>query len=231
MVQGTDNILLNCAFKEMQAENHSWLRNIQYFLYKYGLGDVWSNPHVWEKNSLKSILSQRLKDIHIQKYNEYLGNGANKEKCYIINNCVKNQSYMLRKYLHRVLSPDIRSTFTKLRVDMNNTLDCKNRSFRYRNVTENNCSKCGVIQNVEHVLLHCKSTEMIKNRSIFESKYSKIADKYIEASPREKIKEILSCNPKCSENKKEEAVKLICNYVKFVYSITSNMQELEADNE
>ncbi len=183
-----------------------------------------------EKTS-HSFLSQRLKDIHIQKYNEYLGNGANKEKCYIINNCVKNQSYMLRKYLHRVLSPDIRSTFTKLRVDMNNTLDCKNRSFRYRNVTENNCSKCGVIQNVEHVLLHCKSTEMIKNRSIFESKYSKIADKYIEASPREKIKEILSCNPKCSENKKEEAVKLICNYVKFVYSITSNMQELEADNE
>ncbi len=46
--QGTENTLLNKAFIVTKEENHPWLQNIKYLLYKIGLGDIWLSSGMGE---------------------------------------------------------------------------------------------------------------------------------------------------------------------------------------
>ncbi len=41
--QGSENFLFNKAYNIMQKENHTWLQNIQCFLFNIGLGNIWIN--------------------------------------------------------------------------------------------------------------------------------------------------------------------------------------------
>ena len=43
---GTENCLLNEAYKMSQAENHQWLQSIHYLLNMHGFSDIWNNPSV-----------------------------------------------------------------------------------------------------------------------------------------------------------------------------------------
>ncbi len=141
----------------MKEDNHPWLQNVQYLLFKIGLGDIWLSSGMRERNHIKSIVTERLQDLYIQQL----------------------------------------SIITKLRIDMNCTLDSKNRSFRYRNVTTNECTHCKEVQSVEHLLLHCKHPDI----DIFYTKY---------------------CNPTCSSENKEKAKEAIYMYIKQVYYILDN---------
>ncbi len=75
-----------------------------------------------------------------------------------------------KKYLLGIESPQIRSVFTKLQIDINTTCDSKVRSFRYKNVQSNQCTYCKSKQDIEHILLHCNHPDMISNRNTFLSK-------------------------------------------------------------
>ena len=65
--KGTENTLLNKAFNTIKQENHPWLQNIQYSLWQVGLGNIWFNPKTCKKNSLKLLLTTRLKKIYIYR--------------------------------------------------------------------------------------------------------------------------------------------------------------------
>ena len=57
----SSNPLLNAAFKEMNNNNHEWIQNIKYLLYKLGMGNLWEH-----KNT---------EYIHTEKY----GRGADRD--------------------------------------------------------------------------------------------------------------------------------------------------------
>ena len=137
---GAETPLLNHAYNTMKSENHIWLQNIYYFLVSIGLGHVWTNIGSLDKEALKNIVTTHMENMFIQKYDAY----------------VKSNVYKKQSYLSKIESPEIRSTFSKLRLDVNATLDCKYRSFRFKNVPDKNCQSCNSLQSVTHLLLHCQ---------------------------------------------------------------------------
>ncbi len=165
MEHGTENTLLNKAYNTMKKEQLPWLENIKCFLSKIGLNNIWQNPDKRSIYCVKKCVKERLNDMHLQKYHEYLCNIENQKKCEVINLCNSDQ-YALNEYLVTVKDPLVRSYITKLRIDANSTLDCKKRSFRYRNVVSDTCDSCNTIDNVKHKLLHCVKTS--RHRQNFE---------------------------------------------------------------
>ncbi len=122
-------------------------------------------------------------------------------------------------YLTEIESSDIRSIFTKLRIDMNCSWDCKNRSFWYKNVTSNICTSCNQVENVEHVLLHCNHPVLSDNRETFHKKYCQYVKHFSIKNSHDQIAEILNLNPSCSQELKYKAVECICSFIKKAYFI------------
>ena len=70
-------------------------------------------------------------------------------------------AYEQREHLINFKSPEIRSTFTKLRTDANYTLSSLLRRFRKDKMTISICTCGDGEQEVEHVIFICKNKEMI----------------------------------------------------------------------
>ncbi len=93
---------------------------------------------------------QKLQNVFIQQYRAYLNDESNSDKCHLAKMCDKGV-YNMSHYLSNVKSPQIRSIIAKYRLYVNNTLDSKYRSFRYKNTTSNLCRFCNVRQSVKHI--------------------------------------------------------------------------------
>ena len=179
---GTKNLLLNKAFETMKQENHPWIQNLQYMLRQIGLGDIWQSPKPFEKKQLKHILTTRLKDIYIQAFSNYCCIAENQNKCKIINTC-QQLTYEPKAYLTRIRSANIRNMFTRFR---------RHRSFRYKSLEDSLCKICNVVQSVDHVLLHCKGSNLKSNRTIFENKFCKYVPNYHSLSDEDKLQIVLN---------------------------------------
>ncbi len=131
--------------------------------------------------------------------------------------------YSEKKNLSSIESPQIRSIFTKLRIDINSTLDSKVRSFRYKNVQSNQCTYCKSTQDVVHPLLHWNYPDMISNRSTFFRKYSQYSYKFLEKENTGKTREIFNLNPSCTPNNMSKAKESICMYIKQLCWNLENM--------
>ena len=116
------------------------------------------------------LVTQRLCDISLQKYTEYLDKESHTEKCKIVR-LSHGLMYAQREYLSNIKSPEIRSNFTKLRIDANCTLGSLLRSFRNIKITSSICVCGGGEQEVEHVVFICKNKEIILIRKNFEERY------------------------------------------------------------
>ena len=51
----------NLAFQTIKKENHQWLKNIEYYLWKIGYRNVWEDPNGWKKTSFKLAIARRLR--------------------------------------------------------------------------------------------------------------------------------------------------------------------------
>ncbi len=82
------------------------------------------------------------------------------------------KSLLGKKYLSKIISPTLRATITKLRVDSNNTNDCKFRSFRFKSFETDLCEECEVKQDVQHILLYYYNIGILQeSRRIFTNNY------------------------------------------------------------
>ena len=123
--------------------------------------------------SLKSLITQRLCDISLQKYTEYLDKESHPENCKIVR-LIHGAMYEQREYLNNIKSPEI-SSFTKFRIDTNRTLGSLLSSFRNNKIT-NSTSACGECEHeVEPVLFNGKNKEIITICDHFEEKYCRHA--------------------------------------------------------
>ncbi len=64
----------------MKKENHPWLQNIQCFLFNIGLGNIWINSGLMEKDYVRQVVTERQQDIFKQNYDVYLASPENKQK-------------------------------------------------------------------------------------------------------------------------------------------------------
>ncbi len=135
---------------------------------------------------------------------ECMNDMNNVDKCKISNICKNSMS------LSAIESPQIRSIFTKLRID--STWDSKVRSFKYKNVQSNQCTYCKSTQDIEHILLHCNNPDMISNRNTFFRKYIQYSYKFMEKGNTGKTREILNLNPSCTPDNTGKTKESICIY-------------------
>ncbi len=114
-------------------------------------------------------------------------------------------------YLSNVKSPQLRSIIAKYRLDVNNTLDSKYRSFRWKNITSNLCRFCNVRQSVKHILLECSFINLERKREAFFENYKMYTGEFIFLSEDAKLRELLNVKPKCKTEDKTKATEAICN--------------------
>ena len=217
MEHGTGNITLNKAFKTMKSENHQWLQNVYCLLCRIGLKTIWLNPQNWTVPKLKSCVMQRLNDMYQQKYYNYVCDSTNKDKCYITKLC-GTEKYGGKRYLNVVRAPAVRALITKLRLDSNNTADCKFRSFRFKSAISNMCKECKCCDDVKHCLLECNKEELREARKLFLSKYTKYVVNFASLSKESQLNQILNVDPKCDTNHRDDAINEICKFIKNIYN-------------
>jgi hypothetical protein len=223
MAKGSHNVLLDEAYITMTEENNSWLENIKYLLYMNGMGFIWEDPHAMSKEVVKSMCNVKFKDMYIQKYRAYLNEYENSNKCMISNICANmDECYGKKDYLNIVKSPEIRSIVSKYRLDVNNTCECKFRSFRFKNVINETCNYCNEKEDVLHNLFMCNKPNILSIRSQFYSDYSKYSPLFIEKSVMSKAKEILNITPDVEQLNKNKTIGLICKFIKNIYDACDN---------
>ena len=130
----------------------------------------------------KTIQSQSCFPTLFNKLSSKIGNS---DRLPILNEIGLN--YTFKDYLSRIKNPDIRTLFTKLRIDMNDLNTCK---FRLRKCESPKCDECpSEDENVKHVLFKCSKYNLIR-----ESFYDNICIKipyFNKLSDSEKLKIVL----------------------------------------
>ena len=102
-------------------------------------------------------------------------------------------------------------------IDANCTLDCRYRSFRFKSVEDSLCKICNVVQSVDHVLLHCKGSNLTSNRTIFENTFCKYVPNYHSLSDEDKLEIVLNFKPLWMNVNENEACEAIYTFVKNTY--------------
>ncbi len=88
---------------------------------------------------------------------------------------------------------------TKLRIDSNNTKDCKFRSFKFKSFETDPCEECEVKQDVKHILLYCNRGILQESRRIFTNNYKQYVPGFVNLCDDKKLKEILNVQQKCMQ--------------------------------
>ena len=137
-------------------------------------------------------------------------------KSLIISRCYGTECYGKRRYLDLVRNPDIRTIFTRLRLDANKLADSKYRSYRFKNQTDNCCSECHVVDDVLHRLFYCNKTGLRHVRLKFFRDISYCRDLQL-LNDEDKLFFILNAAPGVREVDASNAISLVCTFVKNVY--------------
>ena len=56
----------------MNNNNHEWIQNIKYLLYKLGMGNLWEHKNGVRAKGVKGAVASRMNDMYIQKQNTYI---------------------------------------------------------------------------------------------------------------------------------------------------------------
>ena len=130
---------------------------------------------------------------------------------------------MLFQKIQYVYIENIRNMFTRFRIDANCTLDSRYRSFRYKSVEDSLCKICNVVQSVDHVLLHCKGSNLTSNRTIFKNKFCKYVPNYLSLSDEDKLQIVLNLKPLWKKVNENVACEAIYTFVKNTYQSTQGL--------
>ena len=138
----------------MHITKHPWLDRVHHMFVKHGLGNLYYNLPNLRKGFVGSCIQQRLEaeyeqenEAHIQQ-NEHLN---------VLKICKDNRSYGMQSYLHRIESPNIRSTYSRIRLN-------SSKLSKHAYTTSNQqCLKCTKVLDWKHCLLECPINEERKN--------------------------------------------------------------------
>jgi exonuclease III len=200
--QGTENRFLNLAYSECKAGNHDFINSIQSILHSNGLGFILDNGRDISKETLKLLLSQRLKDQYLQDYESKI-----QQNFKDLTLCKLGEDYKVCNYLDIVQCPSIRNIITRLRI---NQSKLKGHIF---GIPDNNCVQCGVYEDSKHMLFDCKNPALAGLRTKFVNSVSLYDAHFKCLSSSLKTKRILTMN-----FNSPVIINLACKFVSNMYN-------------
>ena len=178
-----------------------WIQCVQYLLYENGFGDIWESPNNVNKNTFHKCFRQRLQDQYVQNWNAKLNDSS---RFTILQSIHKE--YKLQDYIVNIKNPNVRETFTRLRIDMN--ILCTSKIHGSLNVT--NCFLChNGNETVGHFLLKCPKFNDIRIENF--EKLRRIDANFINLDDNEKIMYLLNTEGP------EKCLVLCCNFINEMY--------------
>ena len=116
---GTQNMLLNEAYKTVIHEKHNWMQCIQVLLNSHGFGDAGLNPFT-ARSSFHKLFTTRLDDQFKQERRSNLLSSSRFDTLkYFI------EDHRQESYIYKIRKPSIRKISTRLRIDMNVLWTCR----------------------------------------------------------------------------------------------------------
>ena len=204
------------AFTDGKTDGLPWIKQLSIFLQNYGIGTMEAQMSNLKENYIKSKIKHRLQDQHIQKYDSYIKANIETGQTCVLENC-HDINYRKRHYLTAVQSPDIRTIFTRLRIDSNKLADSKLRSFRYKSQLDDNCSDCQVQESVTHRLLYCTKGGLDKIRESFYKAMNEVVKNFSLFENCKKINFILNVASDTNDFVRAKVVSYLCKFVKDMY--------------
>ena len=143
---GTQNTVLNEAYKDSKVNHHWWYTGITAILNKYGFRENLYRP---VNKTFPLLFNQRMKDWYIQSWHndiDYLQ----------FLRAVKENNYKCSPYLHNITNCNIRNKFSQFRIPLPG---------KYNNI----CNLCQVKEDIYHLFIVCPkySQVSLNNGSIF----------------------------------------------------------------
>ena len=213
---GTTNFLLNQAYNEAKFLNTQWLQGIQYLLTNNGFGDVLAQPHSVHPKLFHKTFRERLDNQSSQE----LGNKISTSSRFdVLNSLVTGQKFETRGYITLVQNPNIRETFTRLRIDMN---ILENSRIRVdKSSSGGKCTLCnrGELETPEHLLFKCAHFSQ-KREQYFTNLNSIDKDfKPTDMGSEQLLKYFLDlrCPPAC--------VRICCSFVSNIYQMRMDISQ------
>ena len=205
---GTRNTVLNEAYKVVLNEKHDWIQSIQYLLCKNGFRNVWLKPNEVNMDSFHKIFKRRLHDQYEQTFFSKL---TSSDRLTVLSSM--KTEFKRSGYIDKIKSPDIRKTFTRLRIDNNVLNECK---FRFNQIISKSCYHCkNTTEGVSHFLLDCDLYK--QKREAFYGIVSKTDRSFERLSSPKKLNFILNLD--CPV----ELEGACCKFVQDVYAIRQDM--------
>ena len=201
------NILLRAALHSENSIYSHWTQGIEFVLTTNGLAYVWGEHSTITPSCLYNLLKQRLTDQYIQTW--IMDNRNKTSPLSLI-----KQTYDYSKYLSYIRSPEIRSIFTKMRINNNIMF---NNSNQYND--QLTCPMCStnIVDVAQHALLECSKT--LVTREAFSTSTRQIVKHYNMLSLKDKLLLILDLKVDLLINKshEEDFITKVTSYIKYIY--------------
>ena len=163
LASGTENLLLNEAYRENLDNNFEWSQGIKALLYKNGFGNVWQRPETVSKLTFNKIFKERLNNQFVQNNTSKLETSTRFEVLKSLieyNNIGKRQ-----RYITLIKNASIRESFTRLRTDINVLENAKQNLTN--SVSGGNCNNCNrnLKETPGHLLFVCDKFSDLRMKS------------------------------------------------------------------
>ena len=136
----------------------------------------------------------------------------------LLQSSLLNSAYKFNEYLLKLNSPNIRSLFTKLRIN-NSILFCS-----LRGQTHKSCPMCDdkTLENIQHFILECPELSTV--RKSFMLRINSLIKNFMELSSNIKLQILLNlnCERLVSKSKSDIFIEYVSSYIKTIYSLRKN---------
>ena len=168
-------------------------------------------------NSFGKTFQKRLNAQYEQNWHDKMSNSARYKELSEL-----KDDYEKSPYLTVIENHGVRNIFSRLRLDMNKLEICQGRQ---RNIPRDlrKCPICKTaVETIAHFILECDGYR--SERTIFISKITEIDKLFLQASKSHQLKSILNVQPLVPDHSVTRATKLICRYVKDIYTNRLNLK-------
>ena len=143
---GTENRLLNAAYKMASSGNHRWVQAVFNMMSVNGLKDNWFNPPN-PTGGFHNVVKQRLRDLFLQNWRAQIRSSARFTRL----NDMKS-TFERSPYIDLIKNHETRLIFIRLRIDMNVFSDYMRKKY----IGTATCPLCNRgPDSFQHILLQC----------------------------------------------------------------------------
>ena len=197
---GTDNVILQNAFKECKINNHSFYQNISYLLLRNGLGNIASRPYNISTKRVIQIAKQNLVDQYRQKTNHTIETDDKFDTLHLCTDTdICNSPYL------KIESPYIRKCYMYLRLD---------KAIKYSTNVINVCNLCNRENSTKHIILYCNKYEQARKDLIEKLSNLHVCPTFENMSPNNKFKLIMNL-----QIKSQHGISIICTFIKQICNV------------